>query len=100
MMSNPAFKFDHVHIISKDPEASASWYVEMFGATITAKTMSRGAPQIFADLSGMTILIRGQRPSENPAAAKPIQPSTDFSHNAWVDRSFRLPRPRRSRCIL
>jgi hypothetical protein len=23
MMSNPAFKFDHVHIISNDPEASA-----------------------------------------------------------------------------
>jgi len=32
-MSNAAFKFDHVHIISKDPEASANWYVEMFGAT-------------------------------------------------------------------
>jgi hypothetical protein len=40
-MSNPAFKFDHVHIISQDPEASASWYVEMFGATITATTPLR-----------------------------------------------------------
>ena len=39
-MSNPAFKFDHVHIISQDPEASANWYVEMFGATITANTRS------------------------------------------------------------
>ena len=55
-MSNPAFKFDHVHIISRDPEASANWYVEMFGATITANTMARGAPQIFVDLGGMTIL--------------------------------------------
>ena len=43
MMSNPAFKFDHVHIISNDPEASANWYVEMFGATITANTTARGA---------------------------------------------------------
>jgi catechol 2,3-dioxygenase-like lactoylglutathione lyase family enzyme len=50
MMSNPAFKFDHVHIISNDPEASANWYVEMFGATITANTTARGAPQIFVDL--------------------------------------------------
>jgi hypothetical protein len=33
MMSYPAFKFDHLHIISNDPEASANWYVEMFGAT-------------------------------------------------------------------
>jgi catechol 2,3-dioxygenase-like lactoylglutathione lyase family enzyme len=49
-MSNPAFKFDHVHIISQDPEASANWYVEMFGATIRANTVARGAPQIFVDL--------------------------------------------------
>jgi catechol 2,3-dioxygenase-like lactoylglutathione lyase family enzyme len=40
-MSNPAFKFDHVHIISKDPQASADWYVEMFGATIAVNTMAR-----------------------------------------------------------
>ena len=36
-MSNPEFKFDHL-LISNDPEASAYWYVEMFGATITANT--------------------------------------------------------------
>jgi catechol 2,3-dioxygenase-like lactoylglutathione lyase family enzyme len=53
-MSNPAFKFDHVHIISKDPEGSANWYVEMFGARIAANTMARGAPQIFVELGGMT----------------------------------------------
>ena len=35
-MSNPAFKFDHVHIISENPRASAQWYVETFGATIAA----------------------------------------------------------------
>jgi hypothetical protein len=31
------------------------------GATIAANTMARGAPQIFVDLGGMTILVRGQR---------------------------------------
>jgi lactoylglutathione lyase len=82
-MSNPALKFDHVHIISKDPEASANWYVQMFGATIAANTMARGAPQIFVDLGGMTILIRGQRPGEDPAAARPIRQYADYSsHNA------------------
>ena len=82
-MSNPAFKFDHVHIISQDPEASAKWYVEMFGATITANTMARGAPQIFVDLGHMTILIRGQRPGEVPVAARPIRQFGDFSsHDA------------------
>ena len=82
-MSNPAFKFDHVHIISQDPEASSNWYVEMFGATITDNTTARGAPQIFVDLGGVTILIRGQRPGEAPAAARPIRQFADFSsHDA------------------
>ncbi len=88
-MSNPAFKFDHVHIISEDPQASATWYVDMFGATIAANTMARGAPQIFVELGGMTILIRGRRPGEEPAPARPIRPYSDFSsHNAWGTDHF------------
>lgn len=82
-MGNKAFRFDHVHIISKDPKASAAWYVEMFGATIAADTLARGAPQIFVELGGMTILIRGERPGEEPDAPRPIRPYADFSsHNA------------------
>lgn len=81
-MSNPAFQFDHVHIISKNPRASAEWYVEMFGAKIAADTVARGAPQIFVELGGMTILIRGERPGEDPVPARPIRPYADFSsHN-------------------
>lgn len=88
-MSNAAFKFDHVHIISEDPRASAEWYVEMFGATITADTLARGAPQIFVELGGMTILIRGRRPGETPEAARPIREFADFSsHNAWGTDHF------------
>jgi catechol 2,3-dioxygenase-like lactoylglutathione lyase family enzyme len=88
-MSNPAFKFDHVHIISENPRASADWYVEMFGATIAADRVARGAPQIFVDLGGMTILIRGRRPGESPVAARPMRPYADFSsHNAWGTDHF------------
>jgi len=88
-MSNPAFKFDHVHIISEDPQASAIWYVEMFDAMIAANTMARGAPQIFVELGGMTILIRGHRPGEDPVAARPIQQYAEFSsHNAWGTDHF------------
>ena len=88
-MSNPAFKFDHVHIISRDPHESANWYVEMFGATIVADTVARGAPQIFVELGGMTILIRGQRPGEAPIAARPIRQYADFSsHDGWGTDHF------------
>src|SRR3977135_2530496 len=82
-MSNSAFKFDHVHIISENPRSSAEWYVEMFGATIAADTIARGAPQIFVELGGMTVLIRGRRPGEAPAPPRPIKPFADFSsHDA------------------
>jgi len=88
-MSNPAFAFDHVHIISENPRKSAEWYVEMFGATIAKDTVARGAPQIFVSLGGMTILIRGRRPGEEPAPARPIRPYSDFSsHNAWGTDHF------------
>jgi len=88
-MSNPAFTFDHVHIISKNPKVSANWYAEMFGATIVADTVARGAPQIFVGLGGMTILIRGRRPGEAPIPARPIRPYADFSsHNTWGTDHF------------
>jgi catechol 2,3-dioxygenase-like lactoylglutathione lyase family enzyme len=61
----------------------------MFGATIAANTVARGAPQIFVDLGGMTILIRGQRPGEDPADTRPIRPYGDFSsHNGWGTDHF------------
>jgi len=88
-MSNPAFKFDHVHILSKNPHESAKWYVEMLGATIAADTVARGAPQIFVELGGMTILIRGRRPGEAPVVARPIRAFADFSsHDAWGTDHF------------
>jgi hypothetical protein len=65
-MSIPAFKFDHVHIISKDPEASANWYVEMFGATIAANTTARGAPR-----PGGRLGLRRQGPRPQRPAAVP-----------------------------
>jgi catechol 2,3-dioxygenase-like lactoylglutathione lyase family enzyme len=88
-MSNPRFAFDHVHIVAEDPHASAAWYVEMFGATIAADTVARGAPQIFVELGGAIVLIRGKRPGEDPAPARPIRPYADFSsHNAWGTDHF------------
>ena len=88
-MSNPALKFDHIHIISQEPKAAAKWYEEMFGAVIAAETVTRNAPQIFVELGGMTIIIRGQRPGEAPADARPIQEFEDYSsHDEWGTDHF------------
>jgi len=43
-MSNPAFTFDHIHIISQNPHDAANWYVQMFGAEIVADKVAGGVP--------------------------------------------------------
>jgi catechol 2,3-dioxygenase-like lactoylglutathione lyase family enzyme len=88
-MSNPAFEFDHVHLISRKPKATADWYVEMFGAEIERESETRGAPQIFVVLGGTTIIIRGQRPGEEPSDPKPVEQYADYSsHNEWGTDHF------------
>ena len=39
-MSNPAFEFDHIHIISQAPHESVQWYVQMLGAEVIADTVA------------------------------------------------------------
>jgi catechol 2,3-dioxygenase-like lactoylglutathione lyase family enzyme len=88
-MSNPAFEFDHIHIISQSPKDSANWYVQMFGADIVADTEAYGAPQIFIEIGGKTLIIRGQRAGEAPTPAGQIRPFTSFSsHNEWGTDHF------------
>ena len=83
-MSNPAFIFDHIHIISRDPKAAAQWYVDKFGATITDDTTAYGAAQIFMELGGKIIIIRGHRAGESPADTRSIAGFGNFSgHNEW-----------------
>ena len=88
-MSNPAFAFDHIHIISQSPQDTANWYVQMFGADIVAHKVAYGAPQIFLELGGKTLIIRGHRAGEAPTPARPIQPYANFSsHNTWGTDHF------------
>jgi catechol 2,3-dioxygenase-like lactoylglutathione lyase family enzyme len=77
--------FDHIHLISRDPQAAADWYREMFGGKITAAQENlRGAPQIDVRIDNLTIVIRGQRPGEDPAGTRPMQHFDGYSsHDGW-----------------
>jgi lactoylglutathione lyase len=52
-----AFKCDHVHLRSPDPEETARYYERMFGARIKRSTQSDGRERIDLDLCGMTVFI-------------------------------------------
>lgn len=69
-MPNASLAFDHVHLVSKDPHAAASWYVDKLGGEVVRSVEVRGAPQIYVSFGGAMIIVRGQRPAEL-AAEKP-----------------------------
>lgn len=69
-MPNPSLAFDHVHLISKDPDSTAGWYVDKLHGEIVKSGMVRGAPQIYVSFGGPMVIVRGQR-GEEEVADKP-----------------------------
>ncbi len=58
-MANARIVFDHVHHISEDPQAAASWYVDKLGGKILSSDR-----QIRIDFTTAKVLVRGARPGE------------------------------------
>ncbi len=50
------YTWDHIHLRSPDPEATAQYYERMFGAEII-RTMQQGQPRIDLKLGGANIFI-------------------------------------------
>ena len=51
-----SYKFDHIHLFTRDPEATAKWYENMFGAEVI-RTTPGGKPRIDLKLGGANIFI-------------------------------------------
>jgi lactoylglutathione lyase len=51
-----SFNFDHIHLFSKNPEATAAFYEKMFAAQVT-RSMAGGKPRIDLKLGGANIFI-------------------------------------------
>jgi catechol 2,3-dioxygenase-like lactoylglutathione lyase family enzyme len=48
--------WDHIHLRSPDPEATAQWFEQMLGAEVI-RTMQQGQPRIDLKLGGANIFI-------------------------------------------
>ena len=64
----PDYKWDHVHLRTPDPEATARWFERMFGAEIIRSTQ-QGKPRIDIRLGGAMIFTAQVSPGDgvNPA---------------------------------
>jgi catechol 2,3-dioxygenase-like lactoylglutathione lyase family enzyme len=64
------FLYDHVHLRSPDPDATAAYYERMFGAEIIKSVMSNGIPRTDMKLGGVVFFI-AQVPADADLAGKP-----------------------------
>ena len=74
------FKFDHIHLRSPDPEATAVYYETMFDATVH-REMRDGKPRVTLDLCGQNVFIAQVEEGDGTAAA-PEAPHMGMEHMA------------------
>ena len=60
----PTYTFDHIHLISPDPDKTADFYEKIFGAKKSVRDLGGGRKAVSVDLNGTKILIRGQNEGE------------------------------------
>src|SRR5262245_16051644 len=72
----PEFAYDHIHLRSPDPEATAAFYERIFGAQIL-RSMQNGKPRIDLKLGGVDVFIAPVTPDSgvNPPPVTPYQGS-------------------------
>jgi len=76
-VSDASLAFDHVHLVSADPHAAAGWYADKLGGKVVRSFDTRGAPQIYVAIAGVTVIVRGQRTAERAAAKQGLQWGVD-----------------------
>jgi len=82
------FRFDHVHLRSPDPDATAKFFETMFGATVTRDvyppgTLYPGQARLSFVLGGQKILIAPKHPDD------PMTPAPRFPYYglAWISQT-------------
>jgi catechol 2,3-dioxygenase-like lactoylglutathione lyase family enzyme len=76
-MSGNNIGFDHVHLVCRDPNAVAQWFVDKLGGEMGNNYEIHGAPQIHVAFEGATVIVRGQRTGESAGDKGGLQYGTD-----------------------
>ena len=79
----PTFKFHHIHLLSRDPRATAQYYQRIFGAKVIESVQSNGKPRIDLDMHGLPIFILPV-PPEDPTPPGPPAPYLGLDHFGFL----------------
>jgi catechol 2,3-dioxygenase-like lactoylglutathione lyase family enzyme len=74
----PTYTWDHIHLRSPDPEATAQWFERVLGAEVI-RSMQQGAPRIDLKLGGANIFIAPVAAGDGVNAA-PTTPYQGLDH--------------------
>jgi lactoylglutathione lyase len=72
------FTWDHIHIRTPDPEATAQWFEKMLGAEIK-RSMQQGAPRIDMVIGGANVFLAPVK-SGDGVSAPPVTPYQGLDH--------------------
>ena len=75
----PRYSYDHIHLRSRDPMATAQYYHKMFDAKIVESIQSDGRPRIDLDINGLTVFI-ARVPAEADIPGAPADPHLGLDH--------------------
>jgi catechol 2,3-dioxygenase-like lactoylglutathione lyase family enzyme len=74
----PNYVWDHIHLRSPDPEATAAWFERMLGAQVIRSTVD-GKPRIDLKLGGANVFIMPVGPGD-PVNPPPVTPYQGLDH--------------------
>jgi catechol 2,3-dioxygenase-like lactoylglutathione lyase family enzyme len=72
------FNWEHIHLRSADPEATASWYEDKLGAEVIRSPQADGSTRIDLNLAGQKVFIAKAQPGK--AADAPSSPYLGPDH--------------------
>ncbi len=72
------FNWEHIHLRSPDPEATAAWYRDKLGAEVIKSTQPDGSARIDLNLAGQKVFIAKALPGK--AGEAPSSPYLGLDH--------------------
>jgi lactoylglutathione lyase len=75
----PVYSYDHIHLRSRDPMATAQYYEKMFDAKIVESIQSDGQPRIDLDINGLTVFI-ARVAADAKISEAPVDPHLGLDH--------------------
>jgi lactoylglutathione lyase len=74
----PNYRWDHIHLRSPDPDATAAWFERILGAQVIRSTVE-GKPRIDLKLGGADVFIMPVAPGDN-VNPPPVTPYQGLDH--------------------